>query len=202
MNIKNKYLKEIEKYNTRKAWPEMSKTALIVIDMQNYFRKYMSKDLLNNILRLIEICQKKDVKIIFTRTSEKNQSNKRNLPKEWWGSLFEIGSREWHLIDELSLFQDVFILDKTRYSAFYATKLEEKLIDLKVDNIIVCGVMTNLCCETTARDAFMRDFRVFFISDATSTLNQELHLASLKNLAYGFAYIMDAATIVDHIECC
>jgi isochorismate hydrolase len=49
--------------------------------------------------------------------------------------------------------------------------------------------MTNLCCETTARDAFVRDFRVFFLADGTATANHDLHLSSLKNLAFGFATI-------------
>jgi len=60
--------------------------------------------------------------------------------------------------------------------------------------------MTNLCCETKARDAFMRDFRVFFVADATATLYMELHLASLRNLAYGFAHIMDTEKIAYYIE--
>ena len=50
--------------------------------------------------------------------------------------------------------------------------------------------MTNLCCETTARDAFMRGFRVYFLLDGTATCTEEYHLATLKNLAYGFAYIV------------
>ena len=45
------------------------------------------------------------------------------------------------------------------------------------------------CCETTARDAFVRDFRVFFAVDATATVDATLHLASLQTLAYGFAYL-------------
>jgi len=55
----------------------------------------------------------------------------------------------------------------------------------------VAGVMTNLCCETTAREAFVRGFRVFFSVDATATSSVDLHEATLKNLAYGFAYFLD-----------
>jgi isochorismate hydrolase len=50
--------------------------------------------------------------------------------------------------------------------------------------------MTNLCCETTARDAFVNDFRVFFLSDGTATVGQEMHEASLRNLEYGFATLL------------
>jgi isochorismate hydrolase len=55
--------------------------------------------------------------------------------------------------------------------------------------------MTNCCCETTARDAFVRDYRVFFVADATAAANEELHVASLRNLADEFAYIVTAKHI-------
>lgn len=63
--------------------------------------------------------------------------------------------------------------------------------------VIVSGVMTNLCCETTAREAFVRGFRVFFSTDATATSSAELHDATLKNLAYGFTYLVDCKRIQD-----
>lgn len=64
-----------------------------------------------------------------------------------------------------------------------------------IKEVIVTGVMTNLCCETTAREAFVRGFRVFFSTDATATSLPELHDATLKNLAYGFAYLVDCKRI-------
>jgi isochorismate hydrolase len=67
--------------------------------------------------------------------------------------------------------------------------LDEWLHNNGVEDLIITGVLTNCCCETTARDAFVRDYRVFFVADATATVNEELHLSSLMNLAFGFAYI-------------
>ncbi len=54
--------------------------------------------------------------------------------------------------------------------------------------------------ETTARDAFMKDYRVFFVSDATATASEDLHLASLKNLAFGFAHVVDTKELCRSIE--
>jgi nicotinamidase-related amidase len=71
------------------------------------------------------------------------------------------------------------------------TGLEAALRGEGVEEVVVAGVMTNLCCETTARDAFVRGFRVFFSADATPTVSSDLHDATLSNLAYGFAYIVD-----------
>jgi isochorismate hydrolase len=53
-----------------------------------------------------------------------------------------------------------------------------------------------MCCETTAREAFMRDLRVFFLADATGTVSEEMHYASLLNLAYGFAFVTTADMII------
>jgi len=53
--------------------------------------------------------------------------------------------------------------------------------------VLITGVMTHLCCETTAREAFVRDFKVFFAIDGTATKSDDLHVASLKTLTDGFA---------------
>jgi isochorismate hydrolase len=60
--------------------------------------------------------------------------------------------------------------------------------------------MTNLCCETTARNAFVRDFRVFFLADVTATAGDEYQFATLRNLAFGFAYILTCDEIIDHFK--
>ena len=85
---------------------------------------------------------------------------------------------------------------KHRYSAFYNTDLETVLRCLKVEDLVIAGVMTNMCCESTARDAYYRDYRVFFPADGTGTINEDMHLASLLNLAYGFALVTTSEAIV------
>jgi isochorismate hydrolase len=64
------------------------------------------------------------------------------------------------------------------------------LHSLGVEDLIIGGVTSNLCCETTARDAFVRDFNVFFLADGTAAADEALHQASLKNIAYGFGRVM------------
>jgi len=53
-----------------------------------------------------------------------------------------------------------------------------------------------MCCESTARDAYYRDYRVFFLADGTGSITEEMHLASLLNLAFGFSWVTDVDTIV------
>ena len=92
------------------------------------------------------------------------------------------------------------IIPKKRYSAFYETDLDSILRSKGIQDLIISGVMTNLCCETTARDAFMRDYRVFFLIDGTATGKDDHHLATLKNLGFGFATLLTCDELIQNLE--
>ena len=185
------YLSEIEQYNIRQAWPKPDRCALLVIDMQQYFLS-IATPILGNILSVIEACRSVGIRTIFTRHGHKDVSKDGGMLAAWWGDLIEYGSKDWELINALKPSNADGIIDKNRYSVFHGTGLDESLKSRKIYELIITGVMTNCCCETTARDAFVRDYRVFFVSDTTATANDELHIASLKNLAFGFAHIVSS----------
>jgi isochorismate hydrolase len=69
-----------------------------------------------------------------------------------------------------------------------------------VEQVVVVGVLTHLCCETTARDAFMRGFDVFFVADATATKSLSLHVASLRTLADGFCTLATTEEVLRWME--
>ena len=73
-----------------------------------------------------------------------------------------------------------YVVEKTRYSGFHNTALEALLRGLGVDTIYLAGVITNMCVEATARDAFHRDFRFVVLSDCVSGFSRKLHDASLE----------------------
>lgn len=89
-----------------------------------------------------------------------------------------------------SFLESQAVLDKDRYSAFHEPNLDDSLRSREIEELIFTGVTANCCCETTAKDGFVRDYRISFVSDATATVNDELHPASLKNLAYGFTHVL------------
>jgi isochorismate hydrolase len=184
------YLQEIKTYNTRTAWPNPAKSALLIIDLQEYFLPMLSP-IIGNVLSLIESCQSKGIKIIYTRHGHKDSDQDGGMLLKWWGEVIIQGTAKWNLIKAISPLENEPVIDKNRYSAFLGTTLDETLKYRKIEDLIITGVMTNCCCETTARDAFMKDYRVFFVSDATATASEDLHLASLKNLAFGFAHVVD-----------
>ncbi|XP_019420688.1 PREDICTED: nicotinamidase 2-like [Lupinus angustifolius] len=178
------------KYEIRNRNPNPKSCALLVIDMQNYFSS-MATPILPFLNTTISLCRRASIPIIFTRHRHKSPSD-YGMPGEWWfDDLVFDGTPEAELMEALDRGGDDMVVEKNTYSAFRNTGLEEKLVEMGVEEVIVTGVMTNLCCETTAREAFVRGFRVFFSSDATATSDKELHEATLKNMAYGFAYLLD-----------
>lgn len=193
------YMNEIKPYNIRRALPEPENAALLVVDMQVYFSA-IAEPILENALSLIDASRRKGMEIIFTRHGHIDPERDGGMLGTWWRDLIHYGTPEWQLIPKIRENASRDILDKKRYSAFFETGLDERLKRNKIKDLIICGVLTNCCCETTARDAFVRDYRVFFVADATGAANKELHVSSLRNLAYGFAYIVTKDQLINCIE--
>lgn len=189
-------LEAIKTYNVREALPFPGKTALLVIDMQRYFEG-VAQPILTNVVRLLTACRAGGVPIAFTRHGHRDPRVDGGMLARWWNDLIEYGAPEWELMEELHPEPGEPIIDKNRYSAFHETGLDAWLVENRIEDLIITGVLTNCCCETTARDAFVRDYRVFFVADGTATVNEELHLSSLKNLAFGFAHVTAAKALWD-----
>ncbi|GFN22548.1 cysteine hydrolase family protein [Thermanaeromonas sp. C210] len=88
------------------------------------------------------------------------------------------------------------IRSKHSYSSFAGTELDMVLRHLGVKTVIVCGTLTNVCCETTARDAYSRGYHVVFGSDINATDNALAHEATLRTLRRAFARVMTAEQII------
>jgi isochorismate hydrolase len=89
---------------------------------------------------------------------------------------------------------------KNQYDAFYNTDLEEYLRSKSVEQVIICGLLANLCCETTARSAFVRGFEVFFPVDATAAYNRDFHISTFRNLGFGFCPIIKTSELTSSID--
>ncbi|KAK2998292.1 hypothetical protein RJ639_039449 [Escallonia herrerae] len=178
------------KFEIRHRNPDPKTSVLLVIDMQNYFAS-MAKPIIQPITTTIDLCRRASVPVIFTRHSHKSPADHGMLGEWWNGDLIIDGTPEAELMPEVGRRETETVVEKNTYSAFKGTRLEERLAEMGAEEVIVTGVMTNLCCETTAREAFVRGFRVFFSTDATATSAAELHEATLKNMAFGFAYLVD-----------
>jgi nicotinamidase-related amidase len=83
-------------------------------------------------------------------------------------------------IDELNVQSYDLVLPKRRMSAFYKTDLDQTLRTWKIDTVIICGIMTNVCVLLTALDAIQNDFKSVIVSDASACHNSENHEMTLK----------------------
>ncbi|WP_052418760.1 isochorismatase family protein, partial [Methanolacinia paynteri] len=151
--------------------PENS--ALLVIDMQNYFtdpgsHAYVpsSAAVIPRIKKLAEAFAAKKRPVISTLHI--NTPADAGMMGEWWGELLAETDTRSELNKDLDLPFSVRIR-KSQYDAFYTTELDLILQQNNVTDLVITGVMTHLCCETTARSAFVHGYRVFFPADGTAT---------------------------------
>jgi nicotinamidase-related amidase len=204
------WLNRIAPFNTHEMALRREQSCLLVIDMQRYFvdpkgAAFLpgAQAVLGNVQRLIRAFRAAGRPVIYTRHVHHPDRLDAGIMAQWWGDMIMEGTPDSEIYHALAPLENEKVVTKHRYSAFYNTDLELILRVLKTEDLALCGVMTNLCCESTARDAFHRDFRVFFHADATATDTEEMHMASLLNLSFGFSFVTTAdRTIRDlNLEC-
>ncbi len=186
--------------------------ALVVIDMQNGFcspEGFMAKvglgyenaaAVVRPVVSLVGAARAAAIPIFYTRYSLNPDYSDAGLLAEMYPGIEETGAMvrdTWDgaLIDELEPAAGEVVIDKTRYSAFVGTDFGERLADLGVDVLIVCGVTTEICVESTVRDAFARDIRIFVPSDATAAADAQRHEDALRVIAYGFGTVTTIAEL-------
>lgn len=177
-------------------------SALLVIDMQRFFldpasHAYIpgSRRVLRNVGKLLARYRERSLPVIFTRHAYLPGQDPGAMGR-WWKDVLREGDPLSEIVPELLPRQDEVVLRKTRYSAFSGTELEHVLSRLRTERVVIAGVATHLCCESTARDAFMRDLDVFFVVDATAAKSRGLHLAALRTLADGFAVLVTTEEVL------
>ena len=182
------------------------KTALLNVDMQNCFVAGPEDALptLDRINRLARVCRESGMLVIHARhVLRPDGSNVGVLgeiaPRVKEGFLNK-GAESAALHKSLVIEPGDVLLEKPRYGAFHGTDLELLLRARGIDTVIISGIATNVCCDTTAREATVRDFRVLFLSDGTTARDRELHEATLKILARRFAQVLTVDEAIQKIE--
>lgn len=196
--------------------PELAKekTALLVIDMQNDFCKpggghaKSGRDM-TSILQMVpklsdfrDKIKRMNVFRIFVRTIYFEYTNSPTwllrhslvpelcLPNSW-GSEF---------IDELMPSSDEPIVMKNRYSAFVDTPLDLILRSKGIRNLLFTGVATNVCVESTVRDAFMKDYLTVTVEDCVASSESALHRCSLESLSKYFGYVANSKGVLKALK--
>lgn len=181
------------------------KRALLVIDVQyEYFTGKLPvthpNGSLENILRVMEIAAEKGISVVVIQHAAPQEN----------ALVFKKGSHEWELHSEVSKRHIDCLVEKNLPGSFTNTILEAWLREKEIDTITISGYMTQMCCDTTARQAFHLGFSVEFLADATGTLTiknnagevtaEELHRAILVTQEARFSKVMTTADWIDCIK--
>jgi len=178
-----------------KAMPDNTKRALLVIDVQNeYFTGKLPVSYphgsLDNILAAMDAAQAHGVPVIAIQHSAPQPDS----------AVFRRGSKEWELHPEIAMRPHNVLIHKSLPGSFTGTELEKWLRERGIESVVIAGYMTQMCCDTTARQAMHLGFSVEFLSDATGTLNikneagevsaEELHRAILVTQQMRFSQVL------------
>ena len=191
------------------------KTAFLVIDMQNFFVNGVQPclDIMPNINRLagkvrdagglvvwvvLTVAESEDGPSLWPIyhdnffTEQKMTAHKAGLTR---------GS-EGHAVHENLDVQDVdLISEKTRFSALVqgASDLHEQLQARRIENLLVGGTLTNMCCESTARDAMMIGYKVIMVEDCNASRNDEDHAVGLTSVFQSFSDVRSTDDVIDNV---
>ncbi len=172
------------------------KTALVVIDMQNVFmlpgmpvEVPAAREIVPNINRLAAAVRAARGAVVWVRMTLAGQT-------EAW-SVFFLGDPRGASLDqmtpgshghalhcELEVRPGDLVIDKTRFSAFLpgASEIDARLRARGIDTVLISGTLSNVCCESSARDAMMLNYKLVFVSDANAALTDAEHNATLNSI--------------------
>jgi nicotinamidase-related amidase len=195
-----------------------SRTALINVDMQRCFVEgspLAAPDglaLTKRINTLAKSCRDANAMVIHTRCMVRSDGTNLgamgSLVPPFIVQLYTEGAPSAQLHDALYVARGDIILDKPRYGAFHATDLDLILRARSIDTVVISGIATNICCDTTAREAAQRDFRVLFLSDGTATKDMggvsalDLQRTTCASMAQVFGKVHTIDEVIGALEEC
>jgi len=193
------------------------RTAHLVVDLQNGFMAEgamaevpKARDLVPAVNQISQALRSAGGLIVYIRfTVDPGE------PKVWsslWGRLvpafgaamaetFAAGAEGYTLWPALDVRPEDLVLDKTRFSAFIpgTCALNDALVERNIDTVIVTGTLTNVCCESTVRDAMQLGYQVLFPSDGNATLDDAAHAATLAALSGIFAEVLPCSAVLERL---
>jgi ureidoacrylate peracid hydrolase len=187
---------------------DAARTALIVVDMQNYFvaegfplEVPVARDIVPNINRLARAMRTAGGTVVWVQTTAKgaletwgNHHKYMLTPERTKTRLAHLdeNAEGFALYPKLEALPADLRVKKIKFSAFIAgsSDIDAKLRSRGIESLLIAGTVTNVCCESTARDAMMLDYRVVMVSDCNASLSDETHAASLNNFVVYFGDVM------------
>lgn len=179
---------------------DIDRAGLLILDMQEYFLNVDShafvpsgRTIIPGLNKLAAYFRSAERPVIATQ--HVNSPDDAGMMASWWAELVTEDHELVNLTSELDIAPSEIVI-KNQYDAFFESPLKEILDEKNVEQLVIGGVMTHLCCETTARSGFVQGYEIFFLVDGTATYNREYHLATLRNLAHGIAVLTTSGNLL------
>ena len=179
---------------------DINRASLLVIDMQLFFTSPeshafipTSDSIIPNINALIETFHSSGRPVLFTYYAV--EEGEAPLMTVFWRDVLPPESPLTSIDPRLLRPEGSLTIRKPSYSSFSNPSLAEA-VKRDSEQVVICGVMSHLCCDTAAREAFLNGLVPFFVADATASINEELHLAALASAAHGYAVVTLTEEIV------
>lgn len=187
---------------------DAGRTALVVVDMQNYFvaegfaaEVPAARGIVPNINRMAKALRAAGGTVVWIQTTAVgaleqwgNHHKHMLTPDRVNKRLTQLDESHegFKVYPKLEALPTDLRVKKIKYSAFIAgsSDIDAQLKALGIETLLVTGTVTNVCCESTARDAMMLDYRVAMLSDGNASLTDEEHAASLNNFLIFFGDVM------------
>ena len=196
-----------------------ARTALVVIDMQNVFLAEgapvevpIAREIVPNVNRLADAVRRSGGIVAWVLMTHGPED--RKTWSNFYGNLAASGRDDeiydWltegsdgqRLWPEMDARDGDWTILKNRYSAFLpgSSDIAERLESAGIDTVLITGTLTNVCCESSARDAMMRNFKVLMVSDGNAAKTDEEHVATLANMLQIFGDVRGTDEVVAMLE--
>jgi ureidoacrylate peracid hydrolase len=208
---------------------DFRKSAVIVVDMQNAFasRKGMldlagvdisgAPQVIRSVKAVLDAARRAGVPIVYLQMgyqpdlSDGGGPGSPNWHKELGirmmtcqpelkGKLVTVGGWDFDIVEEIKPQPDDLVIVKTRYSGFTRTPLDDELRKRGIRNLFLTGIATNVCVESTLRDAFFLDYWPILIADAAMGSEPNMHEATLHNVEAFFGWTIRTAEFVEQVK--
>ena len=180
-------------------------TAVVVVDMQNGFchpdgSLYApgSEGVIEPITNLVSRARDAGTRVVYTRDvhpPEQFEGTHYYDEFERWGEHVLEGSWEAELVEELDVRDEDLVVEKHTYDAFHETQLEGWLNARKVDDLVICGTLANVCVLHTSGSAGLRDFRPLMVEDCVGAIEDDHREYALEHAGWLFGEVLESDDI-------
>jgi len=198
---------DMQKYQVEREWAVYKIMDTNSPGLLEYFVEEVQKKVVPNLQKLIQFCHEMKIPVIYTKFSSfmvdgsdlpKPIQTQNKMAKEFMGLVPypHIADPSSEIIDDLKVEKEDVILQKNTSGVFISTRLDSYLKNMGVETVLVCGVVTNFCVESSAREAADYGFQVVMLDDCCAAWSPELQQAALKTFELLYGYVMSFEKVI------